>query len=336
MKKTNTFFILLGLFACFLPFFIEGKFYLNIFILILLFATIATAWNILGGYGGQLSLGHTIFFGIGAYTSTLLYLNAGLSPWIGMIIAAVLSILVGVFIGWPTFRLKGTYFSLATIAFAEVIRHLALYWKSLTNGSMGVNIRFEPGWSNLIFREYSSYYYVALVLFLIDLSIMFYIDRTRFGYYLKAIREDEDSASTLGINVTRYKMLAMVLSAGLTGIAGVLYAQFMLFFEPETVFNLNFSIEIALITIVGGMGTVFGPLLGAVIIIPLNEILRSSFPTLNGMNYFIYGIALILIVSFMPNGLLPILKKIPEKILRKKVVDVKGGEVVDYSSERGR
>lgn len=336
MKKTNIFLILLGLFSCFLPFLIDGKFYLNIFILILLYATIATAWNILGGYGGQLSLGHTIFFGIGAYTSTLLYLNAGTSPWIGMFIAAVLSILVGIFIGWPTFRLKGTYFSLATIAFAEVIRHLALYWRSLTNGSMGVNIRFEPGLSNLIFREYSSYYYVALVLFFIALAIMFYIDRTRIGYYLKAIREDEDSASTLGINVTRYKMLAMVLSAGITGIAGVLYAQFMLFFEPETVFNLNFSIEIALIAIVGGMGTVFGPLLGAVIIIPLNEILRSSFPALNGMNYFIYGIALILIVSFMPNGLLPILKKIPGKLFGKKVVNVKGGKVVDYSSERGR
>jgi branched-chain amino acid transport system permease protein len=331
--KVNSFLIILGLFACVLPFVIESKFYLNTFILILLFATIASAWNILGGYAGQLSLGHTIFFGIGAYTSSLLYLNAGITPWIGMIIAAVLAIVVGIFIGWPTFRLKGTYFSLATIAFAEVIRHLTLYFRDLTNGSMGVNIRFEPGVSNLIFREYSSYYYIALVLFLLALAIVYYVDRTRIGYYLKAIREDEDSAATLGINVTRYKMIAMVISAGLTGIAGVLYAQFMLFFEPESVFNLNFSIEIALIAIVGGMGTVFGPLLGAAIIIPLNEILRSSFPALSGMNYFLYGIALILIVSFMPNGLLPLLKKIPEKLKGKKKIEVQGGEIVDYSRE---
>jgi branched-chain amino acid transport system permease protein len=327
----NKFLLLLGILAFVLPVMIQNKFYLNIFILILLFATIASAWNILGGYGGQLSLGHTIFFGLGAYTSSLLYLNVGLSPWVGIFIAMGISIVAGIFIGWPTFRLKGPYFTLATIAFAEVIRHLSLYWRSLTHGSMGINIRFEPGVSNLIFREYSSYYYFALVLFLIALAIVYYVDRTRVGYYLKAIREDEDSAETLGIHVTKYKMIAMILSAGLSGVAGVLYAQFMLFFEPESVFNLNFSIEIALIAIVGGMGTVYGPLLGAVIIIPINEILRSSFPSLNGMNYFIYGVVLILIVSFMPNGLLPVLNRIPEKIRGKKRLDAKEGKAVDYS-----
>lgn len=331
--KSNKFLIGLIIVASVIPLFVESKFHLNTLILILMFATIASAWNILGGYAGQLSLGHTIFFGLGAYTSTLLYLNYGLSPWIGLFIAAAISILVGIFIGWPTFRLRGTYFSLATIAFAEVVRHIALYWRELTNGSMGVNIRFEPGVANLIFREYSSYYYFALVLFLFALAIVYYVDRTRIGYYLKAIRENEDSAATLGIDVTKYKMIAMIMSAGLTGIAGVLYAQFMLFFEPDSVFNLNFSIEIALITIVGGMGTIFGPLLGAVIIIPLNEIMRSSFPELSGMNYFIYGIALILIVSFMPNGLLPLLKKIPAKFISKKKLDVKGGTDIDSSSK---
>ncbi|RFU64822.1 branched-chain amino acid ABC transporter permease [Peribacillus glennii] len=322
--KKNKFLLLLGIVALLLPLFVHSKFHLNTLILLLLFATIAGAWNILGGYGGQLSLGHTIFFGLGAYTSSLLYLNYGTSPWIGLIAAAAISIAAGIFIGWPTFRLKGPYFTLATIAFAEVIRLLCLYWRDLTKGSMGINIRFEPGLSNLIFREYSSYYYFALVLFLISLAIVYWVDRTRVGYYLKAIREDEDSAETLGINVTKYKMIAMVISAGLTGVAGVLYAQFMLFFEPESVFNLNFSIEIALIAIVGGMGTVYGPLLGAAIIVPLNEILRSSFPALSGMNYFIYGIVLVLIVSFMPNGLMPVLKRIPKKFKSRKKVQVSG------------
>lgn len=332
--KNHKFLILLGIISFVLPIIVQSKFYLNIFILILLFATIASAWNILGGYAGQLSLGHTIFFGLGAYTSTLLYLNVGLSPWFGLIAAAAIAILAGVLIGWPTFKLKGTYFSLATIAFAEVIRHITLYWRDLTNGSVGVNIRFEPGISNLIFREYSFYYYFALVLFLIALAIVIFIDKTRIGYYLKAIRENEDSAATLGINVARYKMIAMIISAGLTGVAGVLYAQFMLFFEPDSVFNLNFSIEIALIAIVGGMGTIFGPLLGSTIIIPLNEILRSSFPALSGMNYFIYGVALILIVSFMPNGLLPILKNIPAKLKgRKKLETPKGVNTIDIKGE---
>ncbi|WP_408008417.1 branched-chain amino acid ABC transporter permease [Pseudalkalibacillus sp. A8] len=324
--------LLFGLLSFFVPYAFSNRFYLNIFILVLLYATISTAWNILGGYGGQLSLGHAIFFGLGAYTSTLLYLNFDISPWLGIFIAAVISIGGGVLLGWPTFRLKGPYFTLATIAFAEVIRHVTLYWRDLTHGASGVNIRFDPNFANFIFREYSVYYYAVLVLFFISLAIVYWVDKTRIGYYLKAIREDEDSAETLGIHVTKYKMLAMILSAGLTGIAGVFYAQYMLFFEPDSVFNLNFSIEIALIAIIGGMGTVYGPLLGACIIIPLNEILRSSFPALNGMNYLIYGILLILIVSFMPNGILPILKRIPEKLKALKTRGKKEGRKVDYSS----
>lgn len=245
----------------------------------------------------------------------------------------MISIVVGVLIGWPAFRLRGTYFTLTTIAFAEVIRHLTLYFRDITNGAIGVNIRFEPSFANLIFRDYSAYYFVALVLFAISIAVAIWVDKTKIGYYLKAIREDEDGAETLGINVTKYKMIAMVISSGMTGIAGVFYAQYMLFFEPISVFNMNFSIEIALIAIIGGMGTVYGPFIGALIIIPLNELLRSTFPALNGMNYLIYGIALILIVSFLPNGLLPIIKRIPEKLkrLRKGNIKVKEGETIDYS-----
>lgn len=304
--------------AALLPLLIDNKFYLNIFILILLFATVANAWNVLGGYGGQLSLGHAIFFGLGAYTSGLLFLKLGISPWLGLIVAVLISIIAGILIGLPTFRLKGTYFTLATIAFAEVIRQVALFWRGLTNGSMGVNIPFEPSFINMIFRDYKVYYWIALILFLISLAIMYWVDRTKIGYYLKAIREDQDSAKTLGINTTKYKMLAMIISAGLAGAAGVIYAQYMLYFEPENIFNLNLSIEFVLIVIVGGIGTIYGPLLGAAIIIPLNEILRSSFPSLNGMNFFIYGVSLILIVSFLPNGLLPFIKEKIKKITKRK------------------
>src|SRR5699024_7124725 len=302
--------------AAVVPLVFHNKFYLNILILILLFATVANAWNILGGYGGQLSLGHAIFFGLGAYTSSLLFLKSGLSPWLGLVAAIAVSIIAGIVIGFPTFRLKGPYFTLATIAFGEVMRHVALFWRSLTNGSMGVNIPFQPGFSNMIFKEYEIYYWLALVLFLASLACMYWVDRTKVGYYLRAIREDQDSAQTLGINTTKYKMIAMILSSGIAGAAGVLYAQFMLYFEPENIFNLNLSIEFVLIVIVGGVGTIYGPLLGAAIIIPLNEILRSSFPALNGMNFFLYGVILILIVAFLPNGLLPFIKEQLRKLTR--------------------
>jgi len=170
----------------------------------------------------------------------------------------------------------------------------------------------------MIFKEYEIYYWLALVLFLASLACMYWIDRTKVGYYLRAIREDQDSANTLGINTTKYKMIAMVLSSGIAGAAGVLYAQFMLYFEPENIFDLNLSIEFVLIVIVGGVGTIYGPLLGAAIVIPLNEILRSSFPALNGMNFFLYGVILILIVAFLPNGLLPFMKDQLRKFTRNK------------------
>lgn len=309
------------LIAALLPQFIENRFYMNILILILLFATVANAWNVLGGYAGQLSLGHAIFFGLGAYTSSLLFLKLGVSPWLGIIVAVILCVIVGVLIGFPTFRLKGTYFTLATIAFAEVVRQVALFWRSLTNGSMGVNIPFDPSFGNMIFREYSVYYWITLVLFLISLAVMYWIDGSKLGYYLRAIREDQDSAQTLGINTTKYKMYAMMISSAIAGAAGVIYAQYMLYFEPDNIFNLNLSIEFVLIVIVGGIGTIYGPLLGAAIIIPLNEFLRSLFPSLNGMNFFIYGVALMLIVAFLPNGLLPFLKERLAKLTKRKKLE---------------
>lgn len=325
---TRNFLILLLILAVLFPLAVDDKFILNILILILIYATIATAWNILGGYGGQLSLGHAIFFGLGAYTSAILYLDFGITPWIGLIAGALVAILAGILIGWPTFRLKGTYFTLATIAFAEVIRLVALFWRDLTRGAVGINIRFNPGLENMIFRDYSYYYYFILFVFIITIGIVIIIDRNKLGYYLKAIREDEDGAATLGINVPKYKMIAMIFSAGLTGIAGVFYAQYMLFFNPTTVFNLNFSIEIAMIAIIGGMGTVFGPLFGSIIVVPLSEFLRSAFPMLNGLNFFIYGIVLILIVSFMPNGLLPIIKKYFKKFFgSRSEADIRGDQL---------
>ncbi|MDI7741961.1 branched-chain amino acid ABC transporter permease [Lysinibacillus fusiformis] len=310
--------IILLIIAAVYPLVSNDRFMLNILIMILLYATIASGWNILGGYAGQLSLGHALFFGLGAYTSTLLYLNFGLSPWLGMLVAIVVCVLAGLLIGIPTFKLRGPFFTLGTIAFAEVVRHLTLFWRDLTNGSMGLNIKYEPSFANLIFREYEYYYWLILGLLVLTTLLVIWIDRNKIGYYLKAIREDEDAAQTLGINTNKYKMLAMVISTGITGLAGVFYAQFNLFFEPESVLHANISNEIALIAIIGGVGTIYGPILGAFIIIPLNEILRASFPDIHGMNFFIYGVLLIIIVILTPNGLFPILKRLWERVFKKK------------------
>ncbi|TQR18234.1 branched-chain amino acid ABC transporter permease [Psychrobacillus soli] len=333
MSKKHIFPILLAICAALYPVLSDDRYIMNILIMILLYATIASGWNILGGYGGQLSLGHALFFGLGAYTSTLLYLNFGLSPWVGMIIAVIVCIIAGMLIGIPTFKLRGPYFTLGTIAFAEVIRHVTLYWRDLTNGSMGLNIKYEPSFAAMIFKEYEYYYWLILGLLVLTTLLVHWIDRNKMGYYLKAIREDEDAAETLGINTSKYKMLAMMISTGITGLAGVFYAQFNLFFEPESVFHMNISTEIALIAIIGGAGTVYGPILGAFIIIPLNEILRASFPDIHGMNYFVYGILLIVIVILTPNGLLPIITKWWDKIFRKKVSKTKGVTKYDLESQ---
>ena len=297
--------ILVLIAAIALPLFLKNKFYMNIVIMVIFYAALSGSWNILAGYAGQLSLGHTIFFGLGAYTSTLLLVKMGVSPWIGLFAALIVSMGIGALIGWPAFRLKGPFFTLATLAFSEVIRYVASYWKEFTNGAMGINIPFKPGLATMMFRSKEPYYYIALGMLLIIILITYMIDRSKIGSYFTAIRENEDAAEALGIPITRYKMYAILISSGLAAMTGVFYAQYILFIEPESVFNINFSSQIALMSIIGGMGTIFGPIVGAVLLVPLNEIVRATFTGLNGLNYFIYGIVLIVVVSWMPNGILP-------------------------------
>ncbi|MFM1653756.1 branched-chain amino acid ABC transporter permease [Brevibacillus sp. B_LB10_24] len=308
VSKSMLLWLLVLLIALLIPVIVANKFYMHTLILILFYAAVSGSWNILAGYAGQLSLGHAIFFGLGAYTSTLLFMTWGVSPWIGMCAALALCMLVGACIGYPCFRLKGPFFTLATLAFSEVIRLVASFWKELTNGAVGLNIPFQAGFSSLMFRGKEPYYYIALGILCLVIAVTYWIDRSKIGAYLIAIRENEEAADALGIPISRYKLYAVLISSGLAGITGVFYAQYILFIEPEAMFNVNFSVQVALISIIGGMGTVFGPVLGAVLMIPLNELLRSAFSGLNGLNFFLYGIVLILVVSFIPNGILPTLR----------------------------
>ena len=287
------------------PIIIQNKFYEDILVLILIWASASQAWNILGGYGGQFSLGHAAFFGIGAYTSTLLYINFALTPWVGMLIGGVLASTVGGIVLYPCFKLRGTYFCLATIAFGEIMRLLCIYFRDFTHGGSGILIPYQPALKNFIFDDKTVYAYLGLALMSIVSLSSYLIKRSRLGCQLIALREEEDAAQSLGINSARCKLVATIISGFFTAIAGSFYAQYLLFVEPDLVFGLMGSIEFALMPIVGGIGTVLGPVLGSLIMVPLDSLLRAWVGSAyTGVSYLLYGIILIVIVRLSPSGII--------------------------------
>ncbi len=290
----------------FLALVVKDKFYLHVLIMMLFYAAASSAWNIIGGFGGQLSLGHAAFFGIGAYTSTLLFIDFGISPWIGMLAGAGISMVIAAIIGYPAFRLRGPFFTLVTIAFAVVLRILAVSAQDITKGSIGLSVPFRPSPQNFIFRDLSTYAFVALGFMVIMILVSLWIERSRIGYYLAAIRENEEAAQALGVNTTRYKLIALLVSACFTSLAGTFYAQYIAYIEPYGIFALDFSVLLAMMAIIGGMGTVWGPVAGAFIVTPLGEFLRATLGgELQGLYLVIYGTVLILIVILLPSGVVP-------------------------------
>lgn len=259
------------------PFFVSSSYILHLVILIMFYAVLSMAWNVLGGFAGQFSLGHSAFFGLGAYTSTILFITWKLSPWIGMFVGAGFAVLCSLPIGSLCFKLRGPYFSMITIAFAEVLRLLFLSWGSITGGAVGILVPLL-GDSPLEFQFLSRapYYYILFVIMLSLLAITYRIRRSHIGLCLLALREDEEAAESIGINVIRYKLLALSISVLFTAIAGTFYAQYILFLHPDDAMSLNLSIDIALPTIIGGMGTVIGPILGSFLLTPLSELIRST------------------------------------------------------------
>lgn len=282
------------------PLLTRDVYWLNLVVSVFVWAAAATAWNISAGFAGGLSLGHAAFFGIGAYTAALLFLKMGITPWVGMFIGAVIAGLLGAFLGAITFRLRGPFFVLATLAFGIVVHIIAVNWRSLTRGSAGLNLPFEGGAANMLFRDMSAYWYVGLVLLALCLAISAWIERSRLGYYLVALRENEEAAYSLGVRVVRAKVTATAVSAGLTALAGSFYAFFMQYIDPSSTTQFELSVQIALIAIVGGMGTTIGPALGAAIIVPLGEVLRAQLG--GGPSLVLYGFLLIIIVLAAPNG----------------------------------
>jgi branched-chain amino acid transport system permease protein len=270
---------------------------------ILFWALVAAAWNIAGGYAGQFSLGHAAFFGIGAYTSTLLHLHLGLSPWLGMVAGGIAAALSATLLAMLTLRLQGPFFALASIAFAEVVRIAVVNWRSFTGGAEGISVRFTPGLENMMFASRASSVLILpgalAAIFLLTCAL----ERSPFGHRLAAMRENEDAAESLGVDTKRLKVQSIALSAFLTALAGVFYTQYILLIDPSSVLSTGLSVEIALICIIGGMGTPIGPLVGAVLIVPLSEYLRAEFAGgLQGLYLLVYGALLIVMVIFMPLG----------------------------------
>jgi branched-chain amino acid transport system permease protein len=282
-----------------LPYLTANTYLLDLAILILLSIVQAEAWNLLGGYTGQISFGHAAFFGIGAYTSTILFLRAGLSPWAGMMIGGFLAAIVAWPLGWLTFRLRGPYFSLSTLAVAEVIRVIAFNWHQVTGGGDGLNILFSPGSAR-------AFYYAAVALVTVALAVSVSVVRSRIGTYLKAIREDQDAAEAVGINTTRFKVIALMISAFLVALAGSFFASYRLYINPELVFDASVSLQMIFVTVAGGLGSLGGPVLGSLVLVPVSEYFRGLSPV---ANLLIYGLFVVGIMLFLPGGLLQLLTR---------------------------
>jgi branched-chain amino acid transport system permease protein len=311
-----------GMALAFLPFvlFIDDAHWLNIIAFTYLMGGLAASWNIIGGFGGQFSLGHGVFFGIGAYMTARLYVAFDLSPWITMIPTAIFAALVAMLISWPTFRLRGPFFAIATLAFNEVAFVIANHFDSFTGGPRGIMIPFKAGFGNMIFRDRWQYALLMFAFLAIVILIAVVLRRSRLGYYLLAVREDEDAARASGIDVLGVKLRGMALSAALTAIGGALFAMYLRYIDPPTIFNLQeVGVKFALLSLIGGVGTIAGPLLGAALIIPFENFLRAEFAnSLPGMNLAILGLLMVLAALFMKRGVVGAIEDLVARLRRKK------------------
>jgi len=293
-------FALLGL----VPMFIASEVWLNIAIMTLYAALLGQAWNILGGYGGQFSFGHAAYFGTGAYTIAVLQVQFGINPWIGLIAGGLTAMLVAAIVGFSTFRygLRGSYFALVTLAFAEVLRILSNS-VPFTGAGVGILIPLDIGADNLQFASKQGFFWLVWTLSLAAFLCVWWIGNSRFGAQLMAVRDNEDAARALGVNAFRVKMGALILSGLFSGLAGVFYAQYFLYLDPYIAYGPAVSVESLLVPIIGGIGTLFGPLLGAAVLHAVSEITTRVIGDVPGISPALYGAILVVLVLFMPRGL---------------------------------
>jgi branched-chain amino acid transport system permease protein len=301
----------LGLIAAFagavalVPVFVTSGVVLNLIIMTLYSALLGQAWNILGGFGGQFSFGHAVFFGTGAYAMAVLQAGFGLNAWLALPVALALGAAVGVLVGALSFRygLKGSYFALVTLAFAEVFRILANSFQ-FTGAGVGIQIALRDSAAQMQFADKAGFLHAALVLVVASLLVAWWLKRSRYGAWLQAVRDNEDSAAALGVNVFRVKLGAIAISGALMSAGGAFYLQYYRYIDPHIAYGPAISVEALLAAIVGGMGTVFGPLLGAAVLHLLGEATRGLLEQAPGANLIAYGALLVLIVMFLPRGIM--------------------------------
>jgi branched-chain amino acid transport system permease protein len=297
--------------AAVFPLVVTSATWQNTAILMLMVAQLGVAWNILGGYAGQVSLGHAAFFGTGAYVSTLLALRFGLTPWVGMFAGAGVSAALSLVIGWPCFRLKGHYFAMATIAVGEIVQAVVNGW-DLLGGAVGLSLPLQQtGFWHMVFnRSKLPYHYIALGLLLFTLLVNWLVTRSHVGYYLRAIKDEPDAARSLGVSLTRYKLYAIALSSGLAAMGGTLYAQKELLIDPGSTLSTGLSIKMSLVAIMGGVGTLAGPVIGAVLLTAIEEASRMGFGgTGRGTDMVVYGLLIVVIAVYQPSGVLGWIKQ---------------------------
>ncbi|HEX3503755.1 MAG TPA: branched-chain amino acid ABC transporter permease [Xanthobacteraceae bacterium] len=301
------------------PLLLPSEFYRDIGVTFLLAAISASAWNIVGGYAGQVSVGHSMFFGLGAYLPLLVYNLWGWPPIAGIPAGIVLSVALALVIGLPTFRLTGHYFSMATIAVAELIHIFTGTW-DFVGAAIGLQgpATARSIW-DLTFRGELPYYYIFLAVLALVLAVTAFLERRRFGFYLRAIKASERAAKSLGVPVRRTKMQALALSAAFTSVAGSLYVIKTGFIDPDSGFGILVSVQMVIIAAIGGAGTLFGPLVGALILIPLQTATNSWFGGGgSGLTYILYGGIIVLIARFEPGGLFDLWQRLAPH-LRKRV-----------------
>jgi branched-chain amino acid transport system permease protein len=291
-----------------LPLVLRSDFWLNFAVLTLFGALMAQSWNILGGFGGQFSFGHAAFFGTGAYTMAVLQVQAGVNAWIALPIALLLGALLGVFIGALTFRygLRGSYFALATLAFAEILRILA-NTAEFTGAGVGLQVPLTQSPAQLQFASRGGYLWLILVAVLAGLLLATWLRHSRFGAWLQAVRDNEAGAQALGVDALRVKLGALALSGATMAAAGAFYVQYVNYIDPGLAYGPHYSVEALVGAIVGGMGTVWGPVVGALALHVLADLTRNAFGDVPGINLVIYGVLLVVMVTFAPRGLVGLL-----------------------------
>ena len=316
MKNKNWAWLIIGAILVLLfPVFFTLPFPRHLMIMIFLYATMGLAWNLIGGYAGQISLGHAIFFGTGAYTSTLMLMKLGITPWLGMLAGGLLSVGIAFVIGYPCFKLAGHYFAIATIAIGEIAMVLMINW-DWAGSAVGLTLPIlEEGLWNFEFHTTKApYYYIAFGIMVFALLVTYGVDRSKLGFYFKAIKGDLEGARSLGINTHRYKFYALALSAFLTSICGSFYAQYVLFIDPDSTFPLLLSIILCLVATLGGVGTILGPVIGAAILIPISEFTRIYLGGGGkGTDLILYGFLIMIISIYQPFGVIGIAKRLRKR-----------------------